>query len=325
LEQETGSCADLGVWNGAVGAVGLLAARAALDLLAGPSEPGRGYLVLDLESGRHMALGAAPDPACPVCARRGAVEPYPDDVACAAPDEAPVAADPEPREALDLRTERCPLNLLRARRALDAMAAGAEIEIHLGAEGAATVPDGVRALGHAVVASEPRGDGLFLRVRAGGRAAPGDGARLDERALQRFARQVVLPEVGEEGQRALLDASVLLAGSGAAFEIAKLYLEAAGVACVTAEDARHDLVAWAGDRSAPGPALQASDRPALVLSASDGSIAIRADWSAPLVATDGAADAVLGALLADAVQRHLVTGRTPLAGVALDGLLRGTA
>lgn len=345
LEEETGSCADLGVWNGVVGAIGLLAARSALALLGTPRQAGPGYHVLDLQAGRHMVLGAASDPSCPVCAQRGHEEPYPEPAACAAPEEGADVVPPV-REVLDLRGKRCPLNLLWARRALDAARPGDEVDIHLGQEGAATVPDGMRALGHAIVLSEPRGKGLFLRVRAGTRGKATPSARLDEHALQRFARQVVLPEVGEAGQRRLLDASVHLAGCGAAFEVAALYLAAAGVgrlllgatpgelaaeirsrALGTVEvHARGvpphvDLRAWAGGPAPPEPALAAEDAVALVACEEGGALSIREDARHPLVVPGGHTDPVLGALLADAVQRRIVTGRTPLAGVALDGRL----
>jgi molybdopterin/thiamine biosynthesis adenylyltransferase/rhodanese-related sulfurtransferase len=52
---------------------------------------------------------------------------------------------------------------------------------------------------------------------------------LSESQLQRYARHLVMPQVGPEGQRRLLDSRVLLAGLGGLNSPAALYLAAAGV------------------------------------------------------------------------------------------------
>ena len=48
-------------------------------------------------------------------------------------------------------------------------------------------------------------------------------------ALARYSRQVLLPQVGFEGQRKIMDASVLIVGIGGLGSISSLYLAAAGV------------------------------------------------------------------------------------------------
>ena len=91
------------------------------------------------------------------------------------------------------------------------------------------MPDGLAHLGHAIVSRAPLGTALALRVRrgAGARAPVGSDAW-----LRRFARQIVLPEVGEEGQRRLADASVEVGGAGDAFVAAAWVLACAGVGTV---------------------------------------------------------------------------------------------
>lgn len=63
---------------------------------------------------------------------------------------------------------------------------------------------------------------------------------LDAGARLRYARQLNLPEVGEAGQRKLLDARVLLLGAGGLGAPAGLYLAAAGVGTIGIVD--HDVV-----------------------------------------------------------------------------------
>jgi sulfur carrier protein ThiS adenylyltransferase len=223
-----GTCADLGVWNGVTGAVGFLAAHVALARLARPDAPSGGLRVLDFGTGRCVTLSATAEEACPVCGpRRERRLPAPA-AACAAPTAAEGAA------VLDLTGESCPMNLLLARRALDPLPAGASLEILLGEEGAASVPDSLSAMGHELLETSPHGPGIRLRVRKAGTA--GAGAAQTEAWLRRYARQIVMPEVGEAGQRKIAAATVRVEASGDATAVAAVYLAAAGVGRLEIDD-----------------------------------------------------------------------------------------
>jgi molybdopterin/thiamine biosynthesis adenylyltransferase len=63
---------------------------------------------------------------------------------------------------------------------------------------------------------------------------------LTEEQVFRYARHIILPEVGGDGQRKLLDAKVLIVGAGGLGSPAALYLAAAGVGTIGLAD--HDDV-----------------------------------------------------------------------------------
>lgn len=295
LDDDGGSCADLGVWNGVVGVTGALAALLAVRLACGDAARPT-YDVLDFAGSRAFALGASPDPDCPVCS---GVPVPPGELtlgpACAVGEQGategtvPVAVT----TTLDLVATRCPLNLLRAREALDAAAPGSHVRLLLGAEGAATVPDGVRAAGHHVVAAVARGEGLDLVVEVvrTGRAI----AVEDSIDLERYARQVVLPEVGLVGQRRLLEAEVVVEGHGLEARVAARYLAAAGARVVRRPGAQ-GVRAVLGDGTRLAPLV----REASVV------VGEVADGGAPAPAFAGATAVAVGALLADEVERRIV-------------------
>lgn len=230
LTQETGSCADLGVWNGVVGEIGVRATELALAWPTGRTT----YAVHDFADHRVLPLGAATDPACPTCAHpRDAVAPY-TPFACEVVNSgtSDVAGSGAGLPVEDLREEHCPMNLLRARQIVEGLAPGGRVQILLGEEGAATVPDGLAEQGHSIVEQVAQGAGLALVVERGGSVRTQALTLADTR---RFARQIVLPDVGVEGQQRLFDAQVTVSGPWDVARWAALYLLGAGVGHVTLE------------------------------------------------------------------------------------------
>src|SRR5262245_8997476 len=76
-----------------------------------------------------------------------------------------------------------------------------------------------------------RGDSLSIvpSIAGGSPAAGVDAAALTKEELQRYARHLILPEVGAEGQAKLKASRILLVGTGGLGSPAALYLAAAGV------------------------------------------------------------------------------------------------
>ena len=60
-------------------------------------------------------------------------------------------------------------------------------------------------------------------------ASKPDAPRFDEEQVQRYARHIILPNIGGKGQRKLLDSSVLVIGAGGLGSPVAMYLAAAGI------------------------------------------------------------------------------------------------
>ena len=76
---------------------------------------------------------------------------------------------------------------------------------------------------------------------------------MSEADVERYARQIVIPEVGVEGQQRLLASRVLVLGQGPGAEAARCYLEAAGVSTTEGPDpaAAADCLLLAGAEFTP--------------------------------------------------------------------------
>lgn len=61
-------------------------------------------------------------------------------------------------------------------------------------------------------------------------------ASITDQAFMRYSRQIMLPELGEQGQLALMNAKVLVVGAGGLGSAASLYLAAAGVGLIVIAD-----------------------------------------------------------------------------------------
>lgn len=56
---------------------------------------------------------------------------------------------------------------------------------------------------------------------------------LSDAQIDRFSRQIILPQIGAAGQQRLLQSSIAIGGGGALTEIAALYLAGAGIGRIT--------------------------------------------------------------------------------------------
>ena len=124
------------------------------------------------------------------------------------------------------------------------------------------MPDGVRALGHEVLLEQPRDGGLRMRVRAG---AVRQTSSLSDEELRRYARQIVLPDVGEAGQQALGAACVTIEGPATELEVLGRYLRAAGVGDVRPTERDAPLRATIGEQRIEAPTAPSHHRRATLL------------------------------------------------------------
>ncbi len=166
------------------------------------------------------------------------------------------------------------------------------------------MPEGLRALGHGIDVLGEDGSGLRLRVVRGmSERSDAPSGSLERDVLLRYARQVVLPEVGEAGQRRLLASEAVVVGRGAVSETAAVYLRAAGVGSVGFEET-------AGRTVAPGAWGRRGDAShrhgfSVACSGESGRI-VPGAAVAPGTPLQGPAARALGALLADTVCRAIV-------------------
>ncbi len=180
-------------------------------------------------------------------------------------------------------------------------------------------------------------------VESRGREMVEQPRRLRDDQVERYSRQIVLPEIGPLGQARLLASRVTVAGHGVAAERAVAYLAAAGVGVIVAPVALHHLVDPAQDDVSTRP-LDGDDQPsdaALLVGAFAGDIrARRTLWIAdgragelpPCATCAGTAlapapavppelhalrDGVLGTVLATEIVKALLGIGTPLRGRVL--------
>ena len=152
--------------------------------------------------------------------------------------------------SLDITALTCPMTWVRTKLELERMAPGEALEVRCRpGEALENVPRSAREAGHGVSvegttirivrAHELQPAQLLPRPRRRGRLGQGRrrAARrpsrwcptLTDAEIERYARQLVLPEWGAAAQLALAEASVLVIGAGALGSPVAMYLAGAGV------------------------------------------------------------------------------------------------
>ena len=265
------TCAEIGILGPIAGFAAAEQVRAALALLAGDAT------IVDrlwmYEGGadrvREVALRRAPD--CRGCADHRL--PRTGEVA-----EASVADHDAPE--LDLAGLVCPDTYIRTRKALHRLEPGGRLWVRLTSdESARNVPASAVAAGYRLLARQTEGqeghrvllgrpaERCAVGAEAGEPASSREPEVSSEQNPNRYARQIVSPGVGLDGQRALAEATVTVHGGDLAAELCARYLAGAGVGCVRV-DARQvaSAVAVNGDvsvvpaRVEPALAVDVGDR-----------------------------------------------------------------
>src|SRR5690606_4452069 len=80
-------------------------------------------------------------------------------------------------------------------------------------------------------------EAMDVEERRAGMELSGNHDLMSNEQLERYSRQIILKEIGIEGQRRLLNAKVLVVGAGGLGSPASIYLAAAGVGTIGIVDA----------------------------------------------------------------------------------------